>query len=43
LLQTVFEITGMSPTQWSIVCGMAIVPLVIMEIVKAIQALFRKK
>ena len=42
LLQTVFEITGMSPTQWGVVCGLAIVPLVVMEIVKAIQALFRK-
>ena len=39
----IFEITAMSATAWLIVAGLALAPLVIMEIVKGIQALIRKR
>ena len=39
----IFEITAMSATAWLIVAGLALAPLVIMEIIKGIQALIRKR
>ena len=41
-LQIIFKITGMTGAQWLIVAGLALAPLVIMEIVKGIQALVRR-
>ena len=41
-LQGIFEITVMTAAQWGIVVGLALAPLVIVEIAKGIQALIRR-
>ena len=42
VLQSIFEVINMTGTQWAIVAGLAITPLVIMEIGKLIRVLLKK-
>ena len=41
-LQTIFETTSMSGAAWWIVAGLALVPLLVMEVVKGVTALTRR-
>ncbi len=41
-LQSLFGITALSGEAWGVVAGLAIAPLVVMEIVKGVQALLRR-
>ena len=43
VLQNVFDVTQMSVSAWGIVIGLALVPLVVVEIAKGIQALIRRR
>ena len=43
VLQNVFDVTQMNVSAWGIVVGLALVPLVVVEIAKGIQALIRRR
>ncbi len=43
LLQGIFEVITMDGSEWAIVAGLSIIPLVVMEIVKGISALVKNK
>ena len=43
VLQNVFDVTQMNASAWGIVAGLALVPLVVVEIAKGIQALVRRR